>query len=218
MERSKSMRTLVKRIRVAVSFARLVDTNLLARATAVYRSLFGNPSFPEPPVDPVVFKAALDTYSTAIATALDKSIHSAAIRQKRREEIVGMMRQLAHYVEVAAGNDAMVVISSGFELASFERTVATSLDQPGIRRIEQGQSGELRVKLSTVHGARSYEVRWAEVGGEQTPAWSSTVVVQTKSATSFGNLKPGTTYAFQVRAFGTAASTGWSDPATRMSI
>src|ERR1043166_5001873 len=60
-----------KVIHLRLGFARLSDADLLSRLTSVHDSMAGNAAFPNPPVDPGVFKAALDAFSAAIAEALD---------------------------------------------------------------------------------------------------------------------------------------------------
>src|ERR1051326_3694519 len=60
-----------KVIHLRLGFARLSDADLLSRLTSVHDSMAGNAAFPNPPIDPGVFNAALDAFSAAIAEALD---------------------------------------------------------------------------------------------------------------------------------------------------
>jgi Fibronectin type III domain len=85
-------------------------------------------------------------------------------------------------------------------------------------KIDQGNTGQLLVTIQSVK-ARSYELRYAAVPAPgATTNWTTIVVPNAKPATPINNLTPGTTYIFQVRAFGKLGFTEWSPSAERMSI
>jgi hypothetical protein len=207
-------------IRAMIGFSQKPDMEVVMRAYAVQKGMTGNPSFSNSPVDTaVVFKAAIDGYAEAIQESLSRSVHAIAAREKKREEVVRMLRQLGQYVEHACNGDMTVFLSSGFTPLATTRSSAPPIETPSINRLDQGQSGELLVNVKPVRGARNYEVRYAELGGNGTAgAWNVTVAAKAKSAISVSALNPGTVYTFQVRAFGLAGHTGWSEPSSRMAI
>ena len=64
----------------------------------------------------------------------------------------------------------------------------------------------------TIEKAIGYDVRYALLGTGATPGtWTSRTLIGPKK-TTFSNLTPGATYAFQVRALGRLGYTNWSDP------
>src|ERR1043166_1862007 len=111
-----------KVIHLRLGFARLSDADLLSRLTSVHDSMAGNAAFPNPPVDPDVFKAALDAFSAAIAEALDGGKKAVAERHNRRQIAVEMTLQLGRYVQFTSKNNQATLLSSGFEAKSITRS------------------------------------------------------------------------------------------------
>jgi hypothetical protein len=210
--------SIVKRIRLSLGFCRLLDADLLARARSILAGLTGNSAYPALPVDLAAFERRLQAFSDAISAAMDGSRRAIAERQKLRLEILSDLRLMAAYVENACKGDRSVLLSSGFEAAPSMRTPAQPLPVPAITGVDQGQTGQLLVNIKAVPKARSYELRYgiAENGGAPA-AWASTPVAAVRRA-SVANLKPGTVYAFQVRAVNRAGCTDWSGPVFRMCI
>jgi hypothetical protein len=209
----------VKQIRPSLGFTKLSDADLLARANAVHAGMARNPAYPNSPVDLATFKAAINNYAAAITAALDGSKKAIADREKQRDQLIAMLRQLGHYVEAACNDDMTVLLSSGFEAASWTRTPPQPLAQPSIVRVDQGNTGQLLVNIKTVPRARSYELRYAALENGGTPgAWTTTILVAAKQAAPIHNLTPGTIYSFQVRAINKLGYTDWSVPVSRMCI
>ena len=137
-------------IKPALGVTHVSDTDLLARLNAIHDGLLNNPAFPTPPVDMAGFKAAIDAYTAAVAAALDGGKASIAERNKRRADVVIMMRLLGHYVEVACKGDTKTFISSGFVAApTHPRTPAQPLSAPSIQKSTRAtrDSSSSRFKL-----------------------------------------------------------------------
>jgi len=206
-------------IRPALGVTDVTDGDLLARLNVVHDGMLNNPAYPNPPVDMSAFKAAIDVYTAAAAAALDGGKSAIAERNKRRADAIVMLRLLGHYVEVACKGDTLTFVSSGFVAASaHQRTPAHPIATPAIVKIDQGITGQLVVTILSVK-ARSYELRYAAIPAPgATINWTTIVVPNAKPATPINNLTPGTTYIFQVRAFGKLGFTEWSGSVERMSI
>ncbi|PYS14352.1 MAG: hypothetical protein DMG15_08430 [Acidobacteria bacterium] len=212
--------TKVKKLKVLFSFLRLPDDGLVSRLNAIHDSIAGNAAFPSPPVDLAAFKAAISNYAASIVVALDGSKQAIGNKKKLREVAVNMVEQLGHYVEANSNDDPVTFVSSGFEIRPTNRVPPLPLDQPQISRVDQGKSGELLVKVTPVQRARHYEIRYGALGTGGTPAttFGSTAIASAQKAASVDNLTPGTTYTFQVRAYGKLGFTEWSNPVQRMCI
>ena len=76
------------------------------------------------------------------------------------------------------------------------------------------------MSVSPVAKARIYEIHYAPLGAGGTPptTFASVTIASAKKATPIDNLTPGTTYTFQVRAFGKLGFTDWSSSVSRMCI
>jgi len=211
--------TVVKKLKALFDFLRMPDDGFVSRLTATHDKMLGNTSFPNPPVDLAAFLTAITTFASSVVLALDGSKQANAVKKKQREGLVKMAEQLGHYVEAASNNDPVTFTSSGFEIRSANRAPQQSLAQPTIVSVDQGKTGELLVSVASVQNARVYQINYAPAStGGVTPVWATVTIATARKAVSVANLTPGTTYIFQVRAFGHPGFTDWSQPVQRMCI
>ena len=217
-----SKKTKVTPIKVSLAFVTAAPADLYTFAGSVYSGMNGNAAYPTPPVEMPAFKAAIDTYDTLLAAALDGSKKVLTQRNHQGEVLIKILRQLAHYVEAACKDDMTTFSSSGFQAVSKVRAATPPLSQ-SIRKITEGpNSGLLLVWLLAVAGALSYELRWTPVatGSSATaaPAWISSLIPSTHPPAAASNLTPGTIYQFEVRVLTKKGWSDWSGNATRMAI
>src|SRR5438876_6256031 len=93
-------------IQASLAFAQLTVAELLSFLNAVYARMKDNPAFTvNLPFDMAIFKAAIDSFTSAVDAALDGSKKAMAERNRQREVVIKMLRQLAHYVEAASKDD-----------------------------------------------------------------------------------------------------------------
>jgi hypothetical protein len=206
-------------LRVLLGFASAADHSLEETATAVAMKLYGNAAYPAPPVVQADFEAALTAFSNAIATAQQGGPADTAEKNGKREVLIGLMRQLAGYVQANCGNDLAKLLSSGFEAVSTNHASAP-LAPPSVKDIVNGMSGQLIVRVTPVANAKCYELRYALIpaGGAPGP-WQDGGLFTNSRSMAVNGLTPGGNYQFQVRAVG--GSTGysdWSDPVSHMSL
>ena len=212
--------TKVKKLKALFDFVREPDETFVSRLTVIHDKMFGNTAFPTPPVDLAVFKTGITSYAAAAAAALDGGKQAKADKKKQHDALVKMAEQLGHYVEANSNDDPATFTSSGFEIRPTTRVPPQPLDQPAITGIAQGKTGELLVSVTPVAKARIYEIHYAPVaaGGPPPTTFASVTIASAKKATPIDNLTPGTTYVFQVRAYGKLGFTDWSHPVQRMCI
>ena len=192
----------------------------LSRGTSVLTGLTNNPDFPNPPVDLTAFKTALDALSVAIGDAMDGGKKARAERDHKREVVVKMLRQLAHYVEMNCKDDVNILLSSGFAAAGTLRKPSELVSQ-FIRKIDATPtSGQLRLTLVAIAAAFSYELRWTPAvrSGETPATWTVQPVAMTRPPVLVSGLTPGVLYIFQVRALTESGYTDWSDSVSRMAV
>jgi hypothetical protein len=208
-----------KLIKAALNYGKKLPEELLGDGYAVVKGLTGNPNFTNLPIDLALLKSMLDGYAVSIGEARDGGRKAIALRNKQGEDIIRMLRQLATYVELNCKDDMNTFLSSGLKPRSTTRVTPQPLAQPTILNLDQGNSGEILVSIKAVRKAKHYELHYGSVGaGGATPvSWVTLTLPNAKPATVSG-LTPGTTYAFEVRAYGVLGYTEWSDSATRMCI
>ena len=203
-------------VRPLAGFKNLADQQLVTTASAVVKEMTDNANFPNPPVDLKALATAVDDLSAAVAAQVQGGTASTAHKQNKRATVVDLLVKLAHYVHDNCGNNPAVVLSSGFQLAGTNRA-KSPLSKPVIISIDAGKSTELVLKLSPVTNARIFDVEFAPLGANNTPGdWKDAGLFTNSRSITVGDLVPGTTYLFRVRAAGTTGYSDWSDPVAHM--
>ncbi|HEY2381643.1 MAG TPA: fibronectin type III domain-containing protein [Terriglobia bacterium] len=206
-------------IKASLAFNGMKPSELVLQAKQVHDAMPNNPVYTGAPVDPATLEGAIDTYIASAAQAAD-SKKAVAEREKQRKVLVGLLKQLAHFVEVACKEDMAVFMTSGFKPATYSRTAPQPLLPASISSVDQGNTGQLLVSVKSMPKARMVEVHYAPAGTVQTPPtpWTTVTIPNARKPAVLNNLTPGTTYTIQVRAYGMLGYTDWSDPVNRMVI
>jgi hypothetical protein len=90
-------------------------------------------------------------------------------RNNSRQTLLGMLRQLAAYVQMSCNNDQATLLGSGFEMQSTTRTSAP-LEQPESLTLKNGSAGQLVAAVEPVRNANIYEGRIKQDGGDWLPS------------------------------------------------
>jgi fibronectin type III domain protein len=201
-------------LKVSLGFARLPDTELDNFAQAVITAITGNAAYPSPPVDLPDVLAAKNQFTAKLAAADSGGPMDTAVKNTARQKLIGMLRQLAVYVQMSCNNDLSTLLSSGFQAQSTNRASAP-LDQPQGLVIKNGASGQLVASVMPVKNTSMYEGRIKPSDGD----WLASIFSGDSQHVTFSGLTPGKNYTAQVRALG--GSTGqsdWSDPSSHMAM
>ncbi len=206
-------------LRVQLGFSNAPDHSVEEVAGAVINGLYGNAAYATPPVPKTDLQAALTSFTAAIAAQQHGGTASTADKNSKRDTLVGMLRQLAAFVQQNCNNDMPTLLASGFDAVTTSHA-QIPLAKPVIASMDNGNSGQLLVKVTPVPTARCYEMRFALVGagGAPGPMQSAGMFTNSRSMPLIG-LTAGSMYQAQVRAVG--GSTGysdWSDPISHMSL
>jgi hypothetical protein len=202
-------------LKALVGFPRLSDVGVVQSGITIQSDMTGNLQFPNPPVDLAVLKTNVDSLSALMSEAADGSKKAVARKNQQREVVIGMLRLLARYVEVACQGDPVAFQSSGFQLASTTKMQSAPLSEK-IRKIDHGSnSGQVLVWIQPVRKAGSYELHYGPaVNGGAPTTWTTQGVLGVKSPVVLTGLTPGSAYFFQARALLKDGYTDWSDPVT----
>lgn len=201
-------------IKVSLGFARLSDAELDNFAQGVIDSLTGNAAYPSPPVTLTNLQAAKNDFTNKLAAAQGGGIADTAAKNNSRQTLLGMLRQLASYVQLSCNNDLAMPLTSGFQAQSTSRA-QSPLEQPESLSISNGTSGQLVASVKPVRNTSMYEGR-CKAG---TDDWQPSVFTGDSQHITFNGLTPGVVYTIEVRALG--GSTGqsdWSDPSSHMAM
>jgi hypothetical protein len=180
-----------------------------------YQASAGPPAVPGPPVT----KTALDNSNGALTSAIWQAKTGGhtdtVVKDTILQNHLGLLRQLAAFVQTRHGNDLAVLLGSGFEAASTERT-AVVLTKPEELSVSNGNGGQLIARVKKVKGCHMYEGRATPEGGAPLPS----VFTGDSQHIYFDNLTPGVVYKIEVRCLGGAdpGYTDWSDPTTHRAM
>ena len=200
--------------RVALSFAKKVDTSLIAFVRNVIALMTGNTQYPAPTPTLAALTTAVNAFETAVHDALDGGKIAIATRNAARVELLALMRQLAAYVQGGCNADLLALLTSGFEAVRAPSPVGVLPAPQNPRLSLTDKSGELMLKFDRVKNAVNYSVQTAPAatGPWEDEGLSTTVRVV------IGGLTPGETLWARACANGSAGASEWGTPTTAMAI
>jgi Fibronectin type III domain len=206
-----------KRLRVLMTFTRGDDHQVEQLGGSVDANLYSNKNYQAPPVDQPTLRTALTDFRTAVAASAQGGVHLTADKNRKKLILVGLLRQLALYVQGACNDDLAILVSSGFQPCSTSRA-RSPLAKPEIASVNQGNSTQLLVEAKSMRNVRTWDV-------ECTPVGPGGVLGQPQELRGFtssrsipiNNLTAGTTYSIRVRAIGGSTRfSDWSDPVSHI--
>ncbi len=190
--------------RVSLDFAAYSDADLDEFTGNVITSLTGNASFPTPPVTTMILGTLNTTFHDSIIATMPGGVQLTAAKNAARLNVVNALRQEASYVQMRAGQNLPMLLTSGFNANSTNRAQAP-LPQPVIELVDNYATTQLLLRVVPVTNARAYEVRL--INGSNPPV-DGGIFTQARRIILTG-LTTGVTYSIQVRAIG--GSTGYSE-------
>jgi len=201
--------------RVSLAFAQLGDTELDDFSGTVIDGLTANSgAYPSPPVPVATLQTLTDAFEQAMAKAAQGGTAATAAKNAAREALISALRKNANYVEIQASDDLAKLLSSGYESTSTNRA-QTVLPKVDILRVENGQTGELKVRIGPVPNSKGFDGRIKSGNGDYGPQQS----FKNSRSIIFPGLTPGTVYTIEVRAVGGTTGVGdWSDPVSHMAM
>ena len=198
-----------------MGFAQLSDGNLSPFAGGVIEGMTNQAaSFPKPPVPLADLTSLKSTFDEAMIEMTDAGPSTTAAKNAARKALIEALRKNALFVAIASNNDLSLLLSSGYEAASTNRT-QNPLQQVEVIAVENAQSGELKARVKRQENVRAYEGRIKAAGSEFGP----NISFASSKKILFAGLTAGVTYTLQLCALG--GSTGksdWSDPISKMAV
>jgi len=200
-------------IKVSLKFATLPKGELGNFGKTILAELYDQSDFANPPVLAVDLQAGITAYENSIVAAANGGKLERAEMKECRKALLAMLKELAYFVQLKCKDSMVILLSSGFEAQSRNRTPA-SLAKGMIARIAQTHSTVALVTAKVDRGARSYEVQAAEIDDDGVLGPYGMPVIRTSSRKiPVEGLTPGKQYVFRVRSIGGKGEiSAWSDP------
>jgi hypothetical protein len=200
--------------RVALSFARKIDTDLIAFVRNVITLMTGNTQYPTPSPTLAEVTTSVNDFETAVHDALDGGKIAIATRNAAREALLALMRQLAAYVQGHCNADLLALISSGFDPVRAPSRAGTLPAPQNPRLSLTDKSGELLFKFDRVKNAYNYSIQTAPAASGP---WEDEDL-STVSRVVIGGLTPGEVIWARACANGSAGASEWTAPTTAMAV
>ena len=129
-------------LRVSLAFATLPQQELDNFAVGVSGGLYSTAAYTAAP--PPVAKADLDAANLAATKALDAAAKGGptetALKDVAVQELIGLLRQLAVWVQLKCNNDMATLLAPGFQAASTNRA-SVQLQKPQSVIVTNGTAG-----------------------------------------------------------------------------
>jgi len=200
--------------KVSLAFARLSDSELDNFAHGVFNAMTGNAAFASPPVTLASLQTATNDFTDKVAASDAGGLAATAAKNNSRQTLLGILRQLAAYVQMSCNNEETTLLSSGFQMPRQGGSTGR-LEQPQGLTLKNGFAGQLVATIEPVPRANMYEGRIKQDNGE----WLPSVFTGDSQHIIFDGLTRGKDYTAQIRALGgVTGQSDWSDPSTHMSM
>ena len=200
--------------RVALSFARKIDTDLIAFVRNVITMMTGNAQYASPTPALAALTTAVNDFETAVHDALDGGKIAIATRNASRVNLLAMIRQLAAYVQANCGTDLLALLSSGFEAVRAPSPAGILAAPQNPRLSLTGKSGELMFRFDRVNNTNNYSIQTAPAASGP---WEDEDL-STSTRVLLGGLTPGEVLWARACANGSAGASEWTAPTTAMAI
>jgi hypothetical protein len=202
-------------LRVQLGFTNAADHTVGERAEAVIGGLYVSdlwnplPAGKTFPVAEADLQTALDDFTGGMAAADAGGPADTATKNNQRDVLVGLLRQIANFVQGNHGNDMAKLLASGFEAVSTSRA-SSPLETPVIRDLVHAGTGRMTLRVGPIRNAQNYRERHALLGPGGVPGpWVEGGLFSHSQQILVTGLTPGAEYLFEVQAIG--GSTGQSD-------
>ena len=192
------------------------DAQLITDSTTIVTSMTNNHSYPSPTPALASVSTAINEFSIALNNAADGGVTLTAIKNAKRNALVGLVRYLASYVHVACHGDMAVLLSSGFPIQKPTRSPVGILPPPAPPLLQLGgRSGDLVASITPIAHSSSYNWRLTLASA---PDKQLRMVPTTAGSITFSGLTPGEIYSVDANAIGSAGASNWSDTSVLMVV
>ena len=199
--------------RIITSFVNRQD-DLSITADCVLYKLHNNEFFSDPPPALAALKKLLPEYQTSLAKAMTRDKLMVAIKNNKKNEVAGLLQELAEYVTIASKGDKSIILSSGFDVESEYNGKKGLLSPIDMLIVELGPPGEATTKAKHAKGARAYMHQYTTEPPGPNSIWISEGIAMCKY--TFNRLASDKRHWFRVVAIGSGIQREFSPIVSRV--
>ncbi len=194
---------------VSLGFKKKKGGDLVPFAQGVHDGVSGHATlFATPVITMVALLAAITDYAAKYNAAYKGSVAQTEAKDAARTVLIGLLSQLAAYVEGIAQGNADTIRAAGFDPVSHEHHAPVPLAKPVIDRIVNNVSGAVKLRVKMQPNVHSVNVQYRTGTG----AWQDGGSFPSSRLVIVPGLIPGTVYEFRVEFVGGSTNhSEWSD-------
>lgn len=188
------------------------DKGLVIKARFIFDRMTDNTYFPTPDPTLETLKAATDEFETALEKTEDGTHEDTVIKNQKRANMEGILRNLAAYVQNISQGDQAIILSSGND-ASRPPTPPGPLDPPiGLTAAMGSQKGSVILSCNPIKHIRMYLFEYRLVNTSGDSIW--TQLLNTKHKIQIDNLVSLQQYEFRAAGAGSDPSRNYCNSIT----
>ena len=207
---NKKMKTLNPRL----GLKNLTDGGIDTFSLEKIDKLTGNPNYPAVFAEFDEMKTVLKEYVSALAKAADGTRVERFLKKIKKEELKNALRKLAAACAAIADGNALIFLSSGFELKHSGSSIDLFDAPRGIHASRGRDEDYIALKWEPLKNCRSYMIQVNE-DVEKDGGWIN-LGVSTKSKYSSNGFVPGKRYWFRAAGVNSKGIGRWSQPCTKI--
>ena len=194
---------------VSLGFKKKNGGDLVPFAQGVHDGVGGNAIlFATPVVAMLALLAAIADYAAKYNAAQNGGTDRIEARDAARAVLIGLLSQLAMYVEGIAQGNAETIRAAGFEPTNHSHHAPVSLVKPVVEKVLNHGSGQVQLRVNMQRNVHSVNVQYRTGTG----AWLDGGSFPSSRLILVPGLTSGTTYEFRVQFVGGSTNTSeWSD-------
>lgn len=108
--------------RVSLAYSKLNDDSLIVFVTALYNRVYAQAAYVKAPVTAPELLAGITAMSDSKVAQANGSKQATVVTNTRRAELLEMVQKLAYFIQLACDNDLALLMASGFDAVSINRT------------------------------------------------------------------------------------------------
>ncbi len=199
---------------VGLDFANKKPNDLFKFGDKVHTAQLANvPLYAGCLITAVMLNTANQDYGAKIDARAEGGPISTKVALASRAVLLGLLYQIAAWLEGKAAGNADTINLAGFDTVEHVYSPQTILLTPAIKAILNFMTTQLKLRVTTVPNANSFEAQYRIAGGAWVPCGS----FPNSRAIIITGLVPGVMYEFRVRAVGGLTGwSAWSDTASHM--
>jgi hypothetical protein len=136
------------------SYKYLRDGDTVLTGYRVVEKMEDSPNFSDAPPALAATKKLLPEVLTAVNNAKGRDVEAVQLKNNLKEELVGLLTELAAYVTLKCKGDRLMLLSSGFPISGASSTQLDQVIQE--LEVEIKTPGVATTKVNRLRGARAY--------------------------------------------------------------